>query len=84
MKVDYIPIKFDNTSAMNTTKNLMHHKRTKNIDVRHHFLGDNIEKGFIKIVFCKTKDQVAEIFTKTLSQDHFELNRVDLGLIRGI
>jgi len=47
----YIPIFCDNTSAINIAKNPCQHKRTKHIDVHHHFLRDNIEKGLISINF---------------------------------
>ncbi|XP_070009914.1 secreted RxLR effector protein 161-like [Nicotiana sylvestris] len=46
----------DNTGALNMTKNPIQHKRTKHIDVRHHFLRDNVEKGLICMKFCSTKD----------------------------
>ena len=40
-----IPLMCDNTSAVSMGKNPVHHKRTKHIDVRHHFLRDHVEKG---------------------------------------
>ena len=76
-----IPILCDNTSAMNMAKNPAQHKRTKHIDVRHHFLHDNVEKGNIVMKFCKTEDQVADIFTKALGRESFQKNRLELGLI---
>lgn len=79
---DCITIMCDNTRAMNMAKNPVHHKRTKHIDVRHHFLRDNVEKGLIFLEFCKIEDQVADIFIKALSRVYFERNRLDLGLIR--
>ena len=39
-----IPIYYDNTSAINIFKNPCQHKRTKHIDIRHHFLRDNVTK----------------------------------------
>jgi hypothetical protein len=66
---------------MNMAKNPVHHKRTKHIDVRHHFLRDNVEKGLIIMTFCKTEDQVADIFTKALGREQFKKNRLVVGLI---
>jgi len=80
--VGCIPIFCDNTSAISTTKNPIHHKRTKHIDVRHHFLRDNYEKGLITVEFCATGKQIADIFTKALSRDHFERNKLELGMIK--
>lgn len=64
MMIKRVPIFGDNTSAMNMAKTPIHHKRTKHIDVRNHFLRDNVEKGHISIEFCKTEEQIADIFTK--------------------
>ncbi|XP_075076856.1 secreted RxLR effector protein 161-like [Nicotiana tabacum] len=77
-----VPLLCDNTSALNMTNNLVQHKRTKHIDVRHHFLRDNVEKGLISMKFYSTEDQIADIFTKALSRKHFERNRVKLGLLK--
>ncbi|XP_070017358.1 secreted RxLR effector protein 161-like [Nicotiana sylvestris] len=77
-----VPLLYDNTSALNLAKNPVQHKRTKHIDVRHHFLRDNVEKGLICMKFCSTEDQIADIFTKALSREHFERNRVKLGLLK--
>jgi len=40
----HIPMKCDNTSAINLTKNPIMHSRTKHIEIRHHFLRDHINK----------------------------------------
>ncbi|XP_075077084.1 uncharacterized protein LOC142163839 [Nicotiana tabacum] len=79
--VGCVPIFCDNTSTIKIAKNLCQHNRTKHVDIRHQFLRDNIEKGNISINFCKTEDQIANNFTKALSVDHFERNRLELGLI---
>ena len=64
-----IPIFCDNTSALNISKNPCQHKRTKHIDIRHHFLRNSVEKGLISMNFCATNKQIADIFTKTLSRE---------------
>lgn len=84
VKICRISIICDNISAVNIAKNPMHHKSSKHIDVCNHFLHENIEKGHIEMTFCKTKNQVGDIFTKVLGREHFDLNRLHLGLIRGI
>ncbi|XP_070008289.1 uncharacterized protein [Nicotiana sylvestris] len=54
------------------------HKRTKHIDMRHHLLRDNIEKGLICVKFYKTEDQVnmhGRLRTKQMANDiaHLEV-----------
>ena len=70
-----------NTSAIAITQNPKFHARTKNIDVRHHFIRDHVEKGNIEILKIGTEDQLADIFTKPLQESRFLTLRHSLGLI---
>ena len=65
------PIKCDNTSAISILKNHVQHSRTKHIEIRHHFLRDHAQKGDITLEFVSTKDQLADILTKPLSEEIF-------------
>ena len=76
-----IPILCDNTIAICISKNPGRFSRTKHIDVRHHFLRDNVEKEKVSLDFCRTEDQVADIFTKPLNREPFMKFRLLLGLI---
>ena len=66
-----IPILCDNTSAINLVKNPIQHSRSKNIDIKHHFIRDHVQKRDIELGFINTEDQIADIFTKPLAKDHF-------------
>ena len=66
---EHIPIKCDNTSAINISKNLVQRSRTKHIEIRHHFHRDHAQNGDITLEFVSTKDQLADIFTKPLSEE---------------
>jgi len=44
LKLGCVPIKCNNIGAINLTKNLVLHSRTKHIDIQHHFLRDHVEK----------------------------------------
>ncbi|GJY62185.1 hypothetical protein Tco_0462842, partial [Tanacetum coccineum] len=52
--------------------NPVQHSRTKNIDVRYHFIKEQIEKGIVELFFVRTEYQLADLFTKALSQDIFQ------------
>ena len=54
-KYEHIPIKCDNSSAINISKNLIQHSRTKHIDIRHHFLRYHAKKWDITLDFVNTK-----------------------------
>ena len=83
IKLDHIPIKCDNTSAINLSKNLIQHSRTKHIDIRHHFLCDHIQNGNISLEFVDTNNQLADIFTKLLNEERLNFIKHDLGMIDG-
>nr|CAD1834953.1 unnamed protein product [Ananas comosus var. bracteatus] len=76
-----VPIKCDNTSAINLSRNPIQHSRTKHIEIRHHFIRDHILKGDVTINFVDTHHQLADIFTKPLSEDRFTQLRRELGMI---
>ena len=80
MYITNSPIMCDNTSAINLSKNPVHHSHTKHIDIRHHFLRDPALKGDISLNFISTDNQNADIFTKPLKEDIFMRFRRDLGI----
>ena len=47
----------------------MQHFRTKHIEIIHHFLRDYAQKGDMTLEFVSIKDQLADIFTKPLSEE---------------
>ena len=65
----------DNEGAIALAENLLSSSRSKHIDVRHHFLRNLTEEGVIKVTHFPSEKQHAEIFTKTLPRDHFEVHR---------
>ena len=77
----YVPIKCDNTSVISISKNLVQHSRTKHIEIRHHFLRDIAQKWDITLEFVRIEDQLADIFTKPLNEEHFVNIRMQLGVI---
>ena len=77
-----IPILCDNTSAINLSKNLIQHSRTKYIKIRHHFLRGEVTKNTIELHFIETNKQLVDIFTKPLSEEKFTSMRRELGICR--
>jgi hypothetical protein len=57
----------DNTSAIMISKNHILHARTKHIEIRHHFIRDHVERGDIELIHVDTKNQIADIFIKSLN-----------------
>ncbi|GJX01290.1 hypothetical protein Tco_0185203 [Tanacetum coccineum] len=45
---------------------------SKHIDIRHHFIREQVEKGVAELYFVRTEYQLADIFTKALPREQFE------------
>ncbi|GJT03723.1 copia protein [Tanacetum coccineum] len=69
--LDDIPIMCDNKGAIDLSKNPVQHSRTKHIEIRHHFLRDNVQKGNISIEKVSSEDNIADILTKPLKREPF-------------
>ncbi|CAA7019223.1 unnamed protein product [Microthlaspi erraticum] len=77
-----IDIMCDNSSTIKLSKNPVMHRRTKHIDVRYHYLRNLSNEEVMKLVFCGTNEQVADILTKPIKLDQFEKLRGLLGVRR--
>jgi hypothetical protein len=69
------------SSSISVAKNLVLHSKTKHIEVRYHFLRDNVEKGNINLIHVPTEKQLADILIKPLDQATFACLRGELGVI---
>ena len=49
-----IPVYYDNTSAINLSKNPVMYSRTNHIEIRYHFIRDHVLNGDIKLIFVPT------------------------------
>jgi hypothetical protein len=75
-----VPLMCDNTSAISATKNTVFHQRLRQLERRHHFLRDDIEKADIEMRYIDTERQLADIFTKPLDASRFADLRRKIGV----
>ena len=80
-KVEAITINVDNISAMNLAKNPVYHQRSKHIDIKYHYIRDVLREGFIKLEYCSSSENAADIFTKNLPKPTMEKLTKMIGLI---
>jgi hypothetical protein len=72
----------DNQSAIKLSENELHHKRTKHIDIRYHFVRQNIKEKNIKVKWIQTENQLADILTKGLGKNIFTKLRNEIHHIK--
>ncbi|GJZ29600.1 hypothetical protein Tco_0574247 [Tanacetum coccineum] len=53
---------------------------SKHINIRHHFIREQVEKGVVELYFVTTDYQLADIFTKALPRERFEFLLPRLGM----
>ncbi|GKF06068.1 hypothetical protein Tco_0036736 [Tanacetum coccineum] len=75
-----IPLYCDNRSAIALCCNNVQHFRSKHIDIRHHFIREQVEKGVVELYFVTTDYQLADIFTKALQRERFKFLLPRLGM----
>nr|GFA00696.1 hypothetical protein [Tanacetum cinerariifolium] len=72
----------DNRNAIALCCNNVWHLWSKYIDIRHHFIREQVEKGVVELFFMTTDYQLAGIFTKVLPRERFEflLSRLEIEI----
>ena len=66
-------IRSDNQSAICLVKNPEFHKRTKHVDIQYHFIRGQFQDKVIDLEYIPTGLQTADILTKALPREPFEL-----------
>jgi hypothetical protein len=50
--------------------------RTRQIDIRYHFIREDLEDDFIKIIFMRIKENDVDIFNKNVKKEAYEKHTV--------
>jgi hypothetical protein len=67
-----IIVRVDNVGAIFMAENVTTTARTKHVDIRYHFVREFVEDGFIRIIFVRTAENIADMFTKNVSGPIYE------------
>ncbi|GJR13254.1 hypothetical protein Tco_0795906 [Tanacetum coccineum] len=66
-----IPLYCDNRSAIALCCNNVQHSQSKHIDIRHHFIREQVEKGVVELYFVTTDYQL-DTYPKSLPRERFK------------
>ena len=70
----------DNQAAISISNNLLFHGRTKHFKIKFFVLREVQQEEKVKLIYCKTEEQHANILTKALPKLKFEHLRHKLGV----
>ncbi|GJT12720.1 retrovirus-related pol polyprotein from transposon TNT 1-94 [Tanacetum coccineum] len=61
-------------ASLSTITNMLsvQHSRSKHIDIRYHFIKEQVERKVVELYFVETKYQLADIFTKALPRERLD------------
>ena len=69
-----ITIHVDNAAAPDFANEHMTSQRSKHIDIRHHFIRDAIQNGYVTTEYVPSRDNLADLLTKALTAPtHWDL-----------
>jgi hypothetical protein len=80
VRFERVSLMCDNTSAILVAKNLVFHKKMRDLERRHHFLIDHVEKGDIEMRYIDIERQLSAIFIKPLDVSRFADLRGEIGV----
>ena len=63
----------DNVGAIFLSNN-QESRMSKHLEIKAHFIRNNVEKGIVKVSFVKSMDNIADGFTKCGSSDDYKRN----------
>ncbi|GJS53738.1 retrovirus-related pol polyprotein from transposon TNT 1-94 [Tanacetum coccineum] len=75
-----IPMYCANKSIIALYCNNVQHYQSKHIDIRFHFIKEQVENGIVELYFVNTEYQLANIFTKALCRERIEFLINKLGM----
>ena len=80
IKHDKYVLYCDSQSAIHLAKNLAFHSKTKNIDLRYHWIRHVLEEEQLSLENIHTDRNLADMLTKILPRNKHELCRGMVGL----
>ena len=71
----------DNQSTIAIAKNPQFHGRVKHINIKYHFIQEQVSNDSIKLKYCQTSNMIADMLAKGLGRIQFEKLREKAGVV---
>ncbi|KAH9703677.1 hypothetical protein KPL70_011177 [Citrus sinensis] len=73
VKQKTVTVYCDSSSALHLCRNPAHHERTKHIDIKLHFIRNEVSKGAVKMSKVHTDENPADMLTKVVTTAKFKI-----------
>ena len=67
---------------MKLSKNPVFHDKSKNFEIKFHYIRDMVQRGAMKLQYLAKDKQTADVLTKPLARVKFEYFKENLGVIQ--
>ena len=78
--VGAVPLRSDNSACVAMLESPVSSARTKHVDISHHFARERVMRGEIRIVRCAGEEQLADIFTKAVTEAKLRYCMNNIGM----
>ena len=75
------PLCLDNQGSIFLSVNPVIDRRTKHVEIKYHYIREQVELGSVEIFYVATKDQLADALTKNVPISVMERFRRGVGLV---
>ena len=80
LQLDVTCIFCDNQSSVKLLENPVFHDKSKNIEIKYHYILDMVYRGVMKLQYVVIDEHIYNILTKPLARVNFEYFREKLGV----
>ena len=64
------------------SKNPVFHDKSKNIEIKYHYIRDMVQRGAVKLQYVATNEKITYVLTKPLASVKFEYFREKLSVLQ--
>jgi hypothetical protein len=83
-RLETIVVHCDNQSCLKLTDNPVFHDKSKNIEMKYHFIRDMVQRHTVKLQSIRIDEKIADILTKPLSLGKFVYFQDKLGMEKNV
>jgi hypothetical protein len=78
---DHTTIFADNQGPITLAKNPENHARTKHVDIKYHYIRQEVSAGIVALQYISTGDMLADVLVKSVTRVKIEVFHLSVELV---